>query len=188
MPARTLAILVLPFCLALAACGFQPLYGERGGNPGTMAEMARIEIAPIPDRIGLTVRNHLIDLLTPAGPAAAAAYRLDVKLHEEREGVAIRRDLVATRFNYRLTGSYRLIDASSGAVLAHGEARSTAAYNVVDSPYATLVSEQDAAARAARELSDSIRLRIALYFDRRHENNRNGGKDADIGNLGSAAP
>jgi len=49
--------------LALAGCGFQPLYGSNTttANGTRLSEaMASVEVTPIPGRVGQKVRNELI--------------------------------------------------------------------------------------------------------------------------------
>jgi len=152
---------------ALSACGFQPLYGEHGDGARTDAELGRIEVVAIESgRTGHDVYNALIDRLSPSGAPANPDYQLQVNLRERREGVAIERDASITRYNYRLLARYSLVDKRSGNIVHEGESRSIASYNVVDSQFATLMAQRDAEERAATELSEDIKLRLAIFFDR----------------------
>jgi LPS-assembly lipoprotein len=151
----------------LGACGFQPLYGENAGGARTDAELERIQVVAVDDgRTGHDVYNALIDRLSPNGEPANPDYQLQVRLRERREGVAIERDASITRYNYQLLAHYSLIDMRSGNVIHEGDSRSIASYNVVDSQFATLVAQRDAEERAATELSEDIKLRLAIFFDR----------------------
>src|SRR5687767_9823546 len=81
--------------LALAGCGFQPLYGE--GSPA--AEMVgRVAVAPLDGEgeAGFALRERLTERL---GPATAPTHRLEVDLELESEGVALTQDDLTTRFN-----------------------------------------------------------------------------------------
>ena len=153
--------------LAPVACGFQPLYGEREHGLETLAALAAVRIAPIPDRIGQVVRNHLLDRLTPRGAPAAARYRLTVTLRKAKEGLAFQQDESVTRFDVTLTAAYELSDIASGDTLAKGSARSIASYNVVRSDFANTAAERDAELRLAREVSEEIALRLAVALGRR---------------------
>jgi LPS-assembly lipoprotein len=165
-------VLVSP---ALSACGFSPLYGRSdiavvpGKQYATLVrdELARISVDPIPNRLGLTMRNQLLDLLTPDGEPASPAYKLTIVLHEKSEGLAIQDDSSITRYNYRLRAQYVLREVQSGEVIQSGEESAVAAYNVADSQFATLSAEKDVRARAARELSQTLRLRLGVGFERR---------------------
>lgn len=158
---------VIAVAVTLGACGFQPLYGERAGGVRTDVELAQIQVVPLDDgRTGHDVYNALIDRLSPNGEPIDPDYQLRVNLRERREGVAIERDASITRYNYRLNARYSLIDVRSGNVIHEGESRSIASYNVVDSQFATLIAQRDAEERAATELSEDIKLRLAIFFDR----------------------
>lgn len=160
-------LLIAGIATGVAACGFQPLYGERAGGVRTDAELARIQVVPVEDgRTGHDVYSALIDRLSPSGEPANPDYQLRVSLREEREGVAIERDASITRYNYLLQARYRLVDMRSGNVVHEGQSRSIASYNVVDSQFSTLVAQRDAQERAATELSEDIKLRLAIFFDR----------------------
>ena len=148
--------------LALAACGFQPLYGEREHGAETLAALADVRIAPIADRLGQVVRNHLLDSLTPRGTPAAARYRLTVTLRRAKEGLAFQQDESVTRFDITVTAEYELAEIASGDTVAKGTARSIASYNVVRSDFANTAAERDAERRLARELSEEIALRLAV--------------------------
>ncbi len=159
------------FAVALAtvlgACGFQPLYGEHPGGARTDAELAQIQVLSIDHgRTGHDVYNALIDRLSPNGEPAEPDYHLRIDLRETREGVAIERDASITRYNYLLTARYSLVDTRSGNIVHEGQSRSIASYNVVDSQFATLIAQRDAEERAATELSEDIKLRLAIFFDR----------------------
>src|SRR5690242_7641602 len=66
--------------LALAGCGFRPLYGTRAADPYVGPEMGGIYISPLPDRDGQLVRNALLDRIDPKGEPQQPRYRLDIKL------------------------------------------------------------------------------------------------------------
>ena len=56
--------------LALAACGFQPLYGQRSVSGGSISqEFSTIRIMPIAERTGQMLYNELRDRLNPRGKA-----------------------------------------------------------------------------------------------------------------------
>lgn len=155
--------------LALAGCGFQPLYGQRGVTGGSMQdELAAIRIAPIADRSGQLLYNELRDRLNPYGKPGEPRYLLDVSLAERSSELAFRGDETATRANLRLTANYTLRrSVSEGGtaeteVIAKGQTRTTTAYDILESQYATIVSIEDARARAIRVLSDDLQARLAV--------------------------
>lgn len=152
--------------LALAGCGFRPLYGGAREAGGPVRALAAIKVESIPDRLGRLVRNNLLDRLSPGGEPAAPRYRLKVVLETRKEGLAIRSDEIVTRFNFRLMADFELRDARTGSRLFDGRTRSFASYNVVRSDYANLSAERDAESRTAREISDEIAVRLAVYLSR----------------------
>lgn len=167
-PAGGLAVVRLPallciLALGLAACGFTPLHSERAGGPGR-ADLAAVQIAPIPEREGQLVHQTLAKGMNPAGLRVPIRYRLDIDLNLTTQDLGIRKDDTATRANLRLAASYRLRDSASGEVVHNGSALIVNSYNILESQFATLSSERDALERAAREMGETIRLRVALFL------------------------
>jgi LPS-assembly lipoprotein len=162
-------MMILP--LALSACGFRPLYGSYGADPGGQRVFASIYVAPIElERAGYELRNSLIDILEASGEPQNAIYQLNVKLKENSEGIALNSTGSTTRYNYTLTAQYELIDARKGVVMISGDESTLSAYNVVTSPYATLVAQHDAQKRAATDIAERLRLDLGVYFARRARN------------------
>lgn len=160
------ALSLFAAALLLTACGFRPLYGERANSPAATQYMAAIEIAPIPERIGQELQNHLRVRLNPRGTPANTKYRLQTRLNEIRTDLAIRDDASATLANLQLIANYTLHDAASNDVLYTGQSRFTASYNLVRSQFANLIAEDDARSRAVEAISDDMRVRLGIYFDR----------------------
>jgi LPS-assembly lipoprotein len=150
----------------LAGCGFRPLHGPAAQGASTISDMAYVEVAPIPERIGQLVRDRLLDIMHPDGTMARPVYRLEVAVAEVREGLAFERDDSVTRFNLRLTANFSLIDKRAGREVTKGNTRAVAAYNVVRSDYANVISQRDARRRAAHSVASGIQKRLAVYFAR----------------------
>lgn len=153
--------------LMISGCGFSPMYGDRNAPGSVPNQLGGIDIGAIDGRVGQQLRNHLIDRFSARGAAAADPYRLDVVLSETKTGLAIRQDEAVTRYNYRLTGAFRLVRVKDQQVLMEDSARSSVAFNVVQSEFATLSAERDAEARATRDLSAEIATRLAIFFKRK---------------------
>ena len=168
---RRFGLLLATVLLAGTGCGFQPLYGGGERNP-TVAELNRVEIGQIPERVGQELRNNLIDGMSSAPTGAPALYHLSVEINLSRSALAIQFDDSSTRYNLTMVAAFSLSDLATGQVVYHNGIRATGSYNVVDSDYATLVSEQDAEKRAAREISDEIVTLIAVFFSRRSDAER----------------
>ncbi len=150
---------------ALAGCGFRPLYAPAGpGATAPVDEMAAVRINPLPDRAGQQLHNLLRDQLNPGGQPLDPTYVLDLRLNRKTEKVGIRRDETATRANLTLNASFVLRSAADDTVLYRGAVSSINSYNILDGQYPTNVAEADALERGLRELSDDIKLHLAVYF------------------------
>lgn len=164
-------LLVLAGALVLSACGFHPLYGTGSFPEGAQAAFAQIAVAPIgptndSDRIGYLLTDALDIALHPPGAKPAPKYLLTLKLADERRGLAIQDNASITRYNYRLTADWTLTPAGvkDAKAVGTGTAETTASYNVVDSQYATQVARNDAEERAAREVTELIKLKLAVLL------------------------
>lgn len=156
-------IRILLLCLALAGCGYEPLYGEHGATgTAVSADLAAIRIEAIPDRIGQIMYNLLHERLTPEGKAPQPQYTLRVRLREIVEELLYERDETATRANLTLRADYELRRIADNELIAKGTSRATSGYDILSSQYATLVSKDDARDRSARVISDDIRTRMAV--------------------------
>lgn len=155
---RSLAVCVT--AAALAGCGFAPLYGEREGVRGMLA---RVEVAPVADRIGQQLHNALLLALPPRQAGEPPAYRLRLTLEETRQRLGVEEHAVATRANLMLAARFVLEDAAGAAKLS-GRLESIASYNILASPYATLAAERNARARATSRLADAVAARIAAWL------------------------
>lgn len=161
-------IVMFGLVAGLAGCGFQPLYGRIGdADANVVGHMAAIRIGAIPDRSGQLLRNALQDKLTPRGRPGKPLYRLDVSLAENRSDLVILQDATSTFAKLRIGANYVLIDVASGRPLARGVSESTTIFNIVESEFANINAQADARARAVNAISDDIRLRLGLFFQRR---------------------
>jgi LPS-assembly lipoprotein len=149
--------------LALAACGYRPLYGERGPDNVSVAdELALVRIEAIPERIGQQMFNMLRERLNPYGRPGDPKYVLSVTLLERRDTLFLERDETATRANLTLRANFVMRRISDGEIVASGLSRAVSSYDILSSQFASVVSEEDARVRGARMLSDDIRTRLAL--------------------------
>jgi LPS-assembly lipoprotein len=158
--------LLIGVFLIATGCGFRPLYGERTTSASTVDAMALVDIAKVRNRYGQIMRNYLLDSITPMGQPDSPRYRLQLNIETQKEALAIEQDETVERYNFSLIAKYKLIDLTTSTTVFRARSQSIAAYNVVRSDYATLVAEQDAADRVAREVSDDIKVQLAIFFDR----------------------
>jgi len=151
--------------LALAGCGFQPLYGGTTAGGAKLAEvMAAVEITPIPGRVGQKLRNELIFANTGGGYASPPRYRLNIVIKESVTDTLVQITGDATGQVYQLEASFELVDPSTREVLFQGKAISRAAYNRLQEIFANVRARYDAENRAARTISESIKTQLAAFL------------------------
>ena len=165
MSSRLNLLLALGAAALLGACGFRPLYAERGSNPGAQTVFDSIYVDPIEgERIGYEMRNILIDDLKGTAKPGQSVYRLRVKAKQNIEGIAVEPNANITRYNYLLSAHYELSSVRTGAVLKSGDEATLGAYDVVASPYSTLVAQQAAQKRAAEDVAARIQVDLAVFL------------------------
>lgn len=151
MRARAAAIVSLAG-LALAGCGFTPLYGEAGVG----SSLSRIAVTTQDDRLGYRLREQLEDALG-RDPAQAALWRLETTVEQSRRPLGRRIDDTATRYELTVRGAWTLTPIGGGPPLS-GTETVTTTYAAADQPYAAIAAQQDGEERAAAELARQIRL------------------------------
>ncbi|MBT8427410.1 MAG: hypothetical protein KJO02_05210 [Erythrobacter sp.] len=153
-------LLTLASALSLSACGLSPMYA--GGGSGEVAQgLAAVDVPPIPGKAGWLVRNALVDKLGAAG-VASPRYRLDVRLDDSLEGLAVLADDTVSRERRTLRARYQLVDAATGEILLDATEGTDAGIDVVSSEYATIAAEQSALENLSVEIADRIVTRVAL--------------------------
>lgn len=156
--------------LFLCGCGFHPLYGTLGADPGAQVVFSSIYVEPIASEVtGYELRNTLISLLHASDRLEGARYRLTVSLREKREGIAIASDSNATltRYGYTMEATYQLTDVHGDKLVTKGSESVRAGYDVAQSPYATEVTLQDERRRAAQDVAEHVRLDLGIFFAKR---------------------
>jgi len=160
--------------LALAGCGFRPLYGHPDtAQSGASEALAQVEIQPIKDRIGQQLHNLLLARLNPKGRPADPRYILVITVTEGVQGLGVQKTSVVTRANLRVGATYTLsriegapplkgLDSGAGAVT--GSAQSVSSYDISNADFTTLIAVKDARARAVRDIAETIRTRLAVHF------------------------
>ena len=151
-------------CVALAGCGFQPLYGDSQRSDELAAELASIKVAQITEHYGQVMTNALNDGLNPHALRVPTAYQLDVALRETTYNFATRADGTPSRAQLQLSATWALRSMSSNLVVAHGVTKSSAGYDVLDNDYTNVVSGNSGELRAVRDLSDDIQISIAAFL------------------------
>ena len=151
------SLLILP--LALAACGFTPVYGP-GGTGAALRGQVQVQEPDSPDDYVLT--RTLEDRL---GRASAPAYALGYTVSTETEGQAVTSTGETTRYSLVGTVDYVLTALDGGAVVASGKVSNFTGYSATGSTVETLAGERDAAERLMTLLADQLVTRIYATAD-----------------------
>ena len=138
--------------LALAGCGFTPLYGDAGVG----SSLGRIAVTTQDDRLGYRLREQLEDALG-RDASQAPLWRLETTAEQSRRPLGRRVDDTATRYELTVIGHWTLTPATGGTPLT-GTETVTTTYAAADQPYAAIAAQQDGEERAAAELARQIRL------------------------------
>jgi LPS-assembly lipoprotein len=157
-----ISIIALLALTGLTACGFRPLYAEDKGGDSTAADMAKVKISMMEDRIGQLTRSVLVETLTPRGQTSHPEYSLDIDLSEAVSKLGYTKDNEATIADYILSANYRLSRISDSKVLRTGTLRARTTYNLVESDFASLEAESAARSDAARNLARQLANQVAV--------------------------
>lgn len=161
--------LVLGAPLALAACGFHPLYGTGTTGP-VRPELASIYVTLLPERNGQLLRQALQQRLEGTGSGTAKRYELSAGFVIVGEGIAIRPDGTSTRSRLIGNASWTLYALSpTRTAVTSGNARAVDGLSVVNAQYLAADLETEVASRrVADAVADQITQRLAAFFDQAH--------------------
>jgi LPS-assembly lipoprotein len=138
-----------------------------GGGSGAVAQgLAGVDVPAIEGKAGWLVRNALVDRFATASSGTPARYRLDVRLDDKLEGLALLSNDTIGRERRTLRARYQLIDVASGDILLDATAGSDAGIDVVSSEYATIAAENTALENLAKDVADRIVTSVALQMRR----------------------
>lgn len=139
--------------LALAACGFTPVYGP--GGTGTRLQN-QVRVAAPENRNSFLLVRRIEERL---GRGEAPAYALNLTLQIREEGLGIDPDGNIDRLNVIGIAGYALSD-QTGAVVASGTVNSFTGYSATGTTTVTLAAERDARERLMMILADQIVARL----------------------------
>jgi len=147
----------------LAACGYRPLYGGRGGGVVT-GRLASVKISSIADRSGQLLRNFLLDRINPNGEPRRPLYRLDVFFGVTQQSLAIRKDETTTRSNLLLEANYRLFEGQATEPMFADHVAIAVSYDEVDSEFASRAAAIQALETGSKDVADEITIRLSAFF------------------------
>ncbi len=158
-------VLGAPVLAACGSSGFRPMYGSGALGGGELNEkLARVEIAPIPGRVGQRIRNELIFETTGGGERLPPAYRLEVVLRESVTATLVQVDGNAQGTVYNLDANFRLIRLADKSVVLQGASTSRAPFERFTSIFANVRARQDAENRAASTIGAELKTRLAAFL------------------------
>ncbi len=150
-------LLFLP--LALAACGFTPVYAP-GGTASALRNKVKIA-APVTTDSYLLVQN----LEERLGRSTAPVYALSLTLKTDTQGQAITASNETTRYSLVGKVDYKLHDIASQAIIASGSVDNFTGYSATGSTVETLAGERDARKRLMVILADLVTARLYATVD-----------------------
>lgn len=148
--------------LTATACGFTPIYATPDGVSAPATREIEVTSVSAPEDLHVILVEALRGRLD-ADDDVTPKYGLSVVADESARPLAVQIDATVTRYNYRLSGRYRLRDLATGKVIT-GSASAITSYNIVSSQYSTLYAERTARQKASRLLSEKIEQQILLYL------------------------
>ncbi|AZQ65812.1 hypothetical protein EF888_00875 [Silicimonas algicola] len=141
--------LLLSF-LALAGCGFTPVYGPGGSAEGLRG---RIDVGPPVDEAGYVLVRRLEDRLG-ASEEGDLALTADIRLSEDAVGFLP--DGEISRYNVSGRVEWRLTRKGNDTVVATGSEQSFTSYSATSTTVATAFAARDARRRLMVILADRI--------------------------------
>ena len=155
--------------LALAGCGFSPLYGPQAGNGGLpqdlRRELAAVRMEYMGERIGVLTQRALERRFASAagGEVVPARYALQVASQYGAEILGYRRDGAISRVRYTATSSWVLSGRNPPQEeIGRGTVRTIDAFNVPDYQYFSAeISRDGMEQRLLNELVEQIFLAVA---------------------------
>ncbi len=151
--------------LALAGCGFTPLYAQ-SGDESVAAKLDTVEVENIPERTGQLLRQSLETQLHEAGAPSQQDYALSVSYGIANSQIGEQQDSSFTRNRSTATATWKLSPIGDPAhPLASGQATTEDAENIIDQQYFASQEEQGTVnQQLANEIAARITQQVAVYF------------------------
>ncbi len=156
--------------MLVAGCGnsgFHPLYASSSitGAPDVSEKLAKMEVAPIPGRVGQKLRNELIYESTGGGNAAINPnYRLEIVITESISATLVQTDGNSSGSVYNLNATFRLVRLNDKSVALQGQSYGRATFQRFDSVFSNVRARREAEDRAAKTIAEDLKSRLAAYL------------------------
>ncbi len=131
-------------------------------------ELALIKIGNIPERMGLQLRNHLLDLVNPYEEPKNPKYSLNVSVLETKTEFGFRKDATPKRFRLNYVFKFSLSDLKTRQLLYRDSTEVDASFStgskaeIASIPY--IVTEERQRQRAMKQGAHEIKVLLASYF------------------------
>ncbi len=156
------ALFLAPIALALAGCGFHPLYSTRGTRDWD-SDLASINVSPINDRAGQILALALRENLNPGGLVVAKRWNLSTGVRVTRTDLGIQRNATATTSEITVYATFNINETQGGKVVYSSSSTAVGDFDQVNDAYATQVAADGARDRALREVAEEMTLRLAIF-------------------------
>jgi LPS-assembly lipoprotein len=160
---RALIGILLLMAPLLAACGFEPLYGDHMRR-GMEADLAAVKILPISEHIGQLLQWRLERDFNPDGVRAPQRYALHVALAIKRDFLATEPDNAAPRGAISAAADLALTTLDNKTILYRGKIQSIDDYNIGTDAYAAEIDKSNAEKRVIDDIGEQIEIRLSIYF------------------------
>lgn len=157
---RRRALAWLGGAVALAGCGFRPLYGA-GGPAGSL--QGNVVVIGASGRLGYHFNQEMRRRV--GAPSESPRFALTVALSLREEELAITEQNDATRLNIEGAARYSLVEQTTAKEVTSGEATAVSAYDTLTTPYSTRIAQQDAQRRVAEDLARRVFVRLSAALN-----------------------
>ncbi len=156
----------LLFAVALAGCGFQPMYAPVSDG-STSPKLEQVKVDVIADRSGQILRNYLLDSMT-AENSVSNKYLLRVTLVETTRKLAYRRDETPRHEEITINASINLENLATSKVEYTDSLVQVASFSLgpraKKAAYSATVAADSSREMALKALADDITLRVSGFI------------------------
>lgn len=142
--------------LAMAGCGFRPLYEKGGGGD----LVGRVKLQEASDRESYAFRERMRRRIGDGGDGAE--FGLGYRIVIEEQAVAINPAADVTRYRLKARAEWRLVRLADGTAAGEGEVSTVGAYDATAGVYATRAAQRKEREEIATELAELVAARILI--------------------------
>lgn len=147
-------IIALAALLAVASCGFQPVYApERSG--AARGDIGSVIIRDIPERTGFFLKQSL-ERRFQGFDSALPSRILAMDVTRTFSNIALQADNIGVRTEMRVASVWTLKDGVDSQRDLSGTTEVMVAFDQLDQPYGDIAAQSDAEERAATLLAERI--------------------------------